>query len=157
MQRTNTHSHARRASFLLSSSTAFVTLSYAANRFLHKAITDFGVACVFFANTSAIRTASESVLYMIRQTTVSSTIRSSAQRFPIEGIGRDSGIDRVSPRCSRRKATPASILAAALNGGVLISPCRITSGLSLLVPLFSTPQIIPKLLYEGQRQLKLPQ
>ena len=37
-------------------------------------------------------------------------------------------MDSVMPRCNFRRHIPASIRAAALNGGVFISPCRITSG-----------------------------
>ena len=49
-------------------------------------------------------------------------MRNSAHRLPIDGIGRDNGMESPSPRCNRRNATPASILATALKGGVFIAP-----------------------------------
>ncbi len=66
----------------------------------------------------------------MRQVPSASLIRNSWQRGPITGIGREWGIGRVSPRWSQRSNTPASIRAAAENGGVLTSPCSQTSGLS---------------------------
>ncbi len=48
----------------------------------------------------------------------------------MEGIGRDHGIDKNSPDCNRRRRYPASILACDDMGGVFISPCNHTSGLS---------------------------
>ena len=46
------------------------------------------------------------------------------------GIGRERGSGIDSPTCRRRNSTPASIRASAENGGVLISPCSHTNGLS---------------------------
>ena len=66
----------------------------------------------------------------MRQVTLSSGIRNSWHREPIDGIGRDHGIDNNSPDCSSLKRYPASILAGENMGGVLISPCNHTSGLS---------------------------
>ena len=83
-------------------------------------------------------------------------MRNSAHLLPIEGIGRDNGIDSPSPRCNRRNATPASILAAALNGGVFISPWSMTSGLSHVSATLFTRQIIPKLLCPRQPCLTFP-
>ena len=94
-------------------------------------MTDFGVVWVFFAKTSTINTASASTRYMILHVVFSSTIRSSAHRAPIAGMGREIGIESVMPRCSFRRFIPASTRAAALNGGVFISPCRITSGFDI--------------------------
>jgi hypothetical protein len=48
----------------------------------------------------------------------------------MDGIGREYGIDNLSPRCSARNRKPASNLAARENGGVRISPCNHASGLS---------------------------
>jgi hypothetical protein len=45
-------------------------------------------------------------------------------------IGREWGIPRLSPRWSRRRRKPASILASLENGGVFTSPRSHTSGLS---------------------------
>ena len=66
----------------------------------------------------------------MRQVTLSSGIRNSWHRAPMEGIGRDHGIDNNSPDCNRRRRYPASILACDDMGGVFISPCNHTSGLS---------------------------
>ena len=66
------------------------------------------------------------------------------------GIGLDNGIPIVPPRCNRRIRTPASTRAAALSGGVLISPCRMISGRSSIFFIFTSKQIIPYLLFSRQ-------
>ena len=48
----------------------------------------------------------------------------------MDGIGRDSGSERLSPRCKRRNSIPASMRALAESGGVLISPRSQASGFS---------------------------
>jgi len=47
----------------------------------------------------------------------------------MDGIGLDCGMDNFSPFCNLRRSNPASILAGAENGGVLISPSSQTRGL----------------------------
>ena len=74
--------------------------------------------------------ASGSIRYTIRQLLRSSAIRSSWQRGPMEGIGRECGRDKFSPRCNDRSKYPTSSRAAREKGGVLISPCSHTNGLS---------------------------
>jgi len=64
-------------------------------------MTRFGVVLVFFANTSIIITASESIRYIIRHVNLPSRIRSSWQRAPTVGIGLDFGNPTLSPRCKR--------------------------------------------------------
>ncbi len=49
---------------------------------------------------------------------------------PMEGIGRECGIERLSPRCSLRSKKPASSRASSENGGDLTSPAIQRSGLS---------------------------
>src|SRR3569832_2742001 len=60
-----------------------------------------------------------------------SRIRSSWQRGPINGMGRECCIVNASPCWRRRSRYPASIRAPEEIGGVLILPLRITSALSL--------------------------
>jgi hypothetical protein len=67
----------------------------------------------------------------MRQVTFSSGIRNSWHRKPIDGIGRDQGKNSNSPDCKRLKRYPASILVFEDMGGVLISPCNHTNGLSV--------------------------
>lgn len=51
-----------------------------------------------------------------------SLTRSSWHRGPIDGKGRECGIDNMSPHCSFRSKNPASSQAARENGGDLTSP-----------------------------------
>ena len=125
------------------------------NRFLQTSITDFGVACVFFENTSATKIASSSIRYSIRQIAFSSVMRNSAHLRPMLGIGRENGNHINSPRCNLRSNTPASILAAALNGGLLIIPCRMISGFSVFRWLFISNSI-SYLLYSNQGGIFTP-
>ena len=60
----------------------------------------------------------------------SSFIRNSWHRVAIDDIGRDCGSDNDTPFWSCRNRYPASILAFSENGGVNISPCIHTNGLS---------------------------
>jgi hypothetical protein len=53
------------------------------------------------------------------------------------GIGLECGSDNFTLPCNCRSKTPASILAAEENGGVLTSPCNQTNGLRGL----STPSL----------------
>lgn len=48
----------------------------------------------------------------------------------MDGMGRECGIVIASPLCSRRSRYPASMRAEDESGGVLISPLKMTSGLS---------------------------
>src|SRR6476659_1703145 len=57
-------------------------------------------------------------------------MRSSWQRLPIDGIGRDCGIDSRPPRWSCPSRYPASSLDSRENGGDLTSPCSHTKGFS---------------------------
>ena len=82
----------------------------------------FGVARVFLRKTARITTASESARYTILQSASASRARSSWQRVPTTGIGRECGIASTCPFCSKRSRYPASILAAWEKGGVSISP-----------------------------------
>lgn len=66
------------------------------------AMTECGVAAVVFWKTSDMTTASESKRYTMRQILLLSEMRSSWQRSPIRGIGREQGKDRLSPCCSNR-------------------------------------------------------
>ena len=61
-------------------------------------------------------------------------IRNSWHRRLMLGMGRDCGMPSDSPSWRKRKSVPASILAAAENGGDLMSSCRRTSGF-LMTPL----------------------
>ncbi len=85
-------------------------------------MTAFGVSRVFLLKTAKITTASESARYTILQSTSASRTRSSWQRAPTTGIGREWGIASICPFCSNRSRHPASIRAASEKGGVLISP-----------------------------------
>src|SRR5437016_6156485 len=67
-------------------------------------------------------------------------IRSSWHRLPIDGIGREWGIDRGSPFCSRLNRIPAATRACFENGGVFTSPCSHTSGLSFPATFIRTYQ-----------------
>ncbi len=93
-------------------------------------ITVLGVRCVVFENTTRITIASASMQYTMRQFTFSSRTRSSCTPLPMAGMGRECGSASNSPRCKRRSKAPASTRAVGENGGVLISPCNQTSGLS---------------------------
>ena len=67
---------------------------------------------------------------MIRQMVFASFILSSWHLGAIRGIGLECGDDNCSPFCNLRNKIPASTLAVGENGGVLISPCSQTNGLS---------------------------
>ena len=75
--------------------------------------------------------ASESIRYTMRYVASASLMRNSWHRSPITGMGLECGIPSISPLCNRRSRYPASTLAAWEKGGVLISPCNQTRGLSL--------------------------
>lgn len=66
----------------------------------------------------------------MRRSLVSSRTRSSWQRAPICGLGRECGRPGFSPCCNRRSSMPASSRASGENGGVLILPAIQTRGLS---------------------------
>ena len=67
--------------------------------------------------------------YTARHVLLLSTMRSSWQFLPMDGIGRDNGMVMVSPRCNCLSNMPASIRAAAENGGVLTALRNHTKGL----------------------------
>src|SRR2546426_1062809 len=79
---------------------------------LQSAITDCGVCCVFFRNTSRTTTASVSALYMTRNVPASSLIRNSWHRGPMAGMGRECGSPRDSPCCNNLSKYPVSSCAA---------------------------------------------
>jgi len=83
---------------------------------------------------------------MIRQLCSASRTRSSAHLGPIDGSGRECGIDSRSPACSRPSNRPASIRPLEVNGGVLTRPCNQTTGLRCA---FSSTGIIYRMRYVG--------
>ncbi len=92
----------------------------------------FGVFRSFFANQWTTRIASVSVRWKIRHVSLfsPSLTRSSWTREPMLGMGRECGIPSFSPRWTRRRSTPASILASSPTGGVCNVPGIQRSGLS---------------------------
>ena len=87
---------------------------------------------------------------MIRHVVFSSTMRNSAQRTPIVGMGREIGMESAIPRCNFRKHIPASTRAAGLNGGDFISPCKITRGFDV-VSIISTARNYTKIVMPWQQ------
>ncbi len=92
-------------------------------------MTRSGVFLVALANTSSVMTASGSTRYTIRQSLLASFTRSTWQRGPMIGMGREWDMGRFSPSWTLRTRPPASSLASAEKGGVLIFPRSQTSDL----------------------------